>query len=303
MENSNNSGKFALITGASSGIGYELAKLFAKDNYNLVLVARNEENLKQAATDMKQVSNIEVHTISADLFQHGAAKEVYNKVKGLGITIDVLVNDAGQGEWGRFHKTNLDREIDLVHLNIMSLMSFTKFYLQEMVERNSGKILQLASSLAKAPSPYFAVYAATKAFVLSFSEALVKELEETDVTVTALLPGATDTDFFHKAKAENTVTYKETSLYDPAEVAKAGYDGLMNGDATVVPGAMNKMDGILGAILPDSAVASKMEKQLVSSMDENGRAGITHEVSARVRAKMNSETGGVNGDVSTAMPK
>jgi short-subunit dehydrogenase len=288
--------KFALITGATSGIGYELAKLFANDKYNLVLVARSEDSLKQAASELQE-SGITVHTIAADLFKPEAAKEVYDKTKQLGITIDVLVNDAGQGEWGRFFKTDLQREIDLVQLNIISLMSLTKYFLQEMVARNSGRILQLASSLAKAPTPYMAVYAASKAFVLSFSEALVQELEETDVTVTALLPGATDTDFFHKAKAENTVVYKETSLYDPAEVAKGGYEALMNGDATVQPGFKNKAQNAMSTMLPDGAVASNMEKQMVSSMEEKGREAITHSVSARERERINAESGGINGDI------
>lgn len=288
--------KFALITGATSGIGYELAKLFAADGYNMVLVARNEDNLKQTADEMKLGNNITVHTIAADLFKPEAAKEVYDKTKQLGVTIDVLVNDAGQGEWGRFHKTDLQREIDLVQLNIISLMSLTKFFLQEMVERNSGKILQVSSSLSKAPTPYMAVYAASKSFVLSFSEALVKELEDTDVTVTALLPGATDTDFFHKAKAENTITYKETELYDPAEVAKGGYEALMDGDATVQPGFKNKAQNVLSTILPDGAVASNMEKQMVSSMDEDGKSTITHGASARERESINQGTGGINGD-------
>lgn len=291
-----NSAKYALITGGTSGIGYELARLFAKDNCNLILVARNENNLKQAAAEIQEGSEVAIHTIAADLFNPGAAKEVYDKVKSLGVTVEYLVNDAGQGEWGRFFKTDLNREIDLVQLNIISLMSLTKYYLQEMMERNSGRILQLASSLAKAPTPYMAVYAASKAFVLSFSEALVKELEDSEVTVTTLLPGATDTDFFHKAKAESTVTYKETTLYDPAEVAKAGYDAMMSGDATVQPGLKNKAQNVLSTILPDGAVASNMEKQMVSSMDENGKSSITHEASARERDSINLENDGVNGD-------
>lgn len=290
-----NNEKFALITGATSGIGYELAQLFAQDHINLVLVARNEDNLQQTKTELEK-HGVTVHAVSADLFKPEAAEEVYNKVKGLGVTVEYLVNDAGQGEWGRFHKTELKREIDLVQLNIVALMSLTKYYLKEMTERNSGRILQVASSLSKAPTPYMAVYAATKAFVLSFSEALVQELEETNVTVTALLPGATDTDFFHKAKAENTVTYKETELYDPAEVAKGGYDAMMNGDATVQPGIKNKLQNSLNTILPDGAVTSTMEKQMVSSMDENGRSAITHAASARERESINSETGGINGD-------
>lgn len=206
--------KHVLITGATSGIGYELARLFAKDGYNLVLVARNEENLQITATEMEEVnSSIHVHIIAADLFEKDAAQKIYNKTSELGIVINVLINDAGQGEWGRFIKTDLQREIDLVQLNIVSLISLTKFYLKEMVERNEGRILQLASSVSKAPSPYLSVYAATKAFVLSFTEALIEELEDTAVSITALLPDATDTDFFHKAKAENTVTYKEKDLY------------------------------------------------------------------------------------------
>lgn len=288
--------KFALVTGATSGIGYELSKLLAKDHYNLVLVARNEDNLTKTASELNSYSTIKIHTIAADLFNPDGARKVYEEVKSLGVTIDVLINDAGQGEWGRFHKTELQREVDLVQLNIISLMSLTKYFLQEMVERNSGRILQVASSLAKAPTPYMAVYAASKAFVLSFSEALVKELEDTNVTVTCLLPGATDTDFFHKAKAENTTVYKETSLYNPEDVAKGGYEALMSGDATVQPGFKNKAEGLMSTLLPDGAVASNMEKQMQSSMDEDGKSRITHEQSARERESINAANGGVNGD-------
>jgi len=291
-----NSGKFALITGATSGIGYELAKLFAKDNINLVLVARNEDNLQQTANEMRQINNITVHTITADLFTAEAPKMVYEQSQSLGVNIEYVVNNAGQGEWGRFHKTELERDIDLVQLNIVALISLTKYFLKDMVAANSGRILQLASSYSKTPAPYMAVYAATKAFVLSFSEALVNELEDTNVTVTALLPWATDTDWFHKAKAENTVVYKEGDLYDPADVAKGGYDALMKGDATVQPGFMNKAQGALGVILPDSATASMAEKQNSSSMEENGREESKHEASQRERESINIASGGVNGD-------
>lgn len=289
--------KHALITGATSGIGYELAKLFAKDGYNLVLVARSEENLFATAKEMEQLnSSIHTHIIPADLFEPDAAQKVYDKTTELGITINVLVNDAGQGEWGRFIKTDLKRELDLIQLNICSLVSLTKFYLKEMVERNEGKILQLASSVSKAPSPYLSVYAATKAFVLSFTEALIEELEETDVTVTALLPDATDTDFFHKAKAENTVIYKEKDLYSAEEVAKAGYDGLMEGSNTVVPGFMNKAQAAMNVVMPDSAVAANMHKQMESSMKTDGRSGSSHPASQRERKSINAKKDGVNGD-------
>jgi len=289
--------KHALITGATSGIGYELAKLFAQDGYNLVLVARSEENLQQAAREMEQLNaDIHTHVIAADLFEKDAAQKIYDTTTELGITVNVLVNDAGQGEWGRFIKTDLKREIDLIQLNIISLMSLTKFYLREMVERNEGRILQLASSVSKAPSPYLSVYAATKAFVLSFTEALIEELEDTDVTVTALQPDATDTDFFHKAKAENTVTYKERDLYTAEEVAKAGYEGLFNGDSTVVPGFMNKTQKMLNTLLPDGAIAANMHKQMESSMKEDGRTSSSHGPSQRERSAINAGKDGINGD-------
>ena len=295
MKNENQ--RHVLITGATSGIGYELAKLFAKDNYSLILVARNREILEQTSREMLQLSaSIHTHIIDIDLFQPGAAQEVYNKTQELGIRVDVLVNNAGQGEWGKFAMTDLEREIDLVQLNVVSMMSLTKLYLKDMVARNGGKILQLASAVSKAPSPYLAVYAATKAFVLSFTEAIIKEVEETDVTITALQPGATDTDFFHKAKAESSVTYKEMPMYTPEEVAKAGYQGLMNGEATVSPGATNKLQGMLSSILPDSTIATNMEKQLQPSTKHDGKMAINHKPSARERNSINAVTGSVHGD-------
>lgn len=295
MESKNE--KHALITGATSGIGYELAKLFAQDNYNLVLVGRNEDTLKQTAKEMlAQSPTIHTHLIVADLFEPNGAQKVFDKTQELGITINVLVNDAGQGEWGRFAKTELQREIDLVQLNIISLMSLTKFYVKDMIDRGEGKILQLASSVSKAPSPYLSVYAATKAFVLSFTEALAEELKETGVSITALQPDATDTDFFHKAKAENTVTYKERDLYSPEEVAKAGYEGLMNGDTTVLPGFMNKTQAAMNTVMSDSAIAANMSKQMESSMEEDGRTESTHEASKRERDRINASKESVNGD-------
>ncbi|MNE27171.1 putative ketoacyl reductase [compost metagenome] len=295
MESTNE--KHALITGASSGIGYELAKIFAKENYNLVLVGRNEETLNQTAREIAQFSgSVHTHIIVADLFEPESAQKIYERTQQLGITVNVLVNDAGQGEWGRFAKTDLQREISLVQLNIVSLMSLTKFYLRDMLERGEGKILQLASSVSKAPSPYLAVYAATKAFVLSFTEALAEELKETGVSITALQPDATDTDFFHKAKAENTVTYKERDLYSPEEVALAGYEGLINGEVTVLPGFMNKTQAAMNTILPDSAIAANMSKQMESSMETDGRTASAHEASRRERERINTAKSSVNGD-------
>jgi len=289
--------KHALVTGATSGIGYELAKLLAKDNYCLVLVARNRENLEITAQELQALStNIHIHIIDIDLFEPGAAQKVYDQTTLLGIRIDVLINNAGQGEWGLFSNTELEREISIVQLNVVAFMTLTKLYLKDMLQRNSGKILQLASSVSKAPSPYLAVYAATKAFVWSLTEALQKEIENSDVTITALQPGATDTDFFHKAKAENTVTYKESSMYAPEEVAKAGYTGMLNGDATVVPGLMNKTQGVLNSLMSDSAVAKNMEKQMQPSDKIDGKTESEHEPSLRERQRINTANGSQHGD-------
>ena len=292
-----NQGKTALITGGTSGIGYELAKQFAGDGYNLVLVARAADRLQDVSEELKQQYRVQVQTIEKDLFIPGAAKEIYDKTKEMGLTIDVLVNDAGQGVYGKFTETDLDREIDLVHLDIISVVSLTKYYLKEMVARNEGKILQLASTLSKAPTPFMSVYAASKAFILSFTEALIEELKDTNVTLTALLPGATDTDFFHKAGAENTVTYKETPLYNPEEVAKAGYEGLMNGKSKVVPGAMNKTQAFMSTLLPGGAVTGMMNKQMKESEKEGGKEGITHAASAAERSSINKNTHDNDGDL------
>lgn len=285
--------KHALVTGATSGIGYELAKLLAKDQYNLILVARNEENLRETAREMEAFSGNTIHThvIPIDLFEQGAAEKIYSFTRDHDITVDILVNDAGQGEGGLFVETALERELKIIQLNIVALVSLTKYYLKEMVYRNSGRILQLASSVSKAPTPQLSVYAATKAFVLSFTEALQKEVEGTEVTLTALQPNKTDTDFFHKAKSEHTKNYREGMIYSPEEVAKAGYEGLMNGDATVVPGAINKMEGAMNTLLPDSAIAATMNMLNQPSDKENGRTHTKHAASERERKSINKMNG------------
>jgi hypothetical protein len=291
-----NRGKYALITGATSGFGYELAKLFAKDGYNLVLVARNEERLKELTADFTQTFLIEVLPIAKDLFSPSAAGEIYSETTARGITINVLVNDAGQGEHGLFVEYDASRDIDMIQLNITSLVCLTKFYLKEMVSRNEGRILQLASLLGKYPTPYMTVYAATKAFVISFTEGLISELKNTNVTITALLPGASDTDFFHKAGAEETVTYREENLTEPEEVAKDGYEALMKGESRIVSGAKNKMYAAMSNVMPDGALASTMKKKMLPSEEPNGREHITHGPSIEERDSIDAATGNVDGD-------
>ncbi|MBC7949197.1 MAG: SDR family oxidoreductase [Chitinophagaceae bacterium] len=293
-----NRNQYVLITGATSGIGYELANLFAKDGYNLVLVARNEDRLQEITDKLKQAYGVEITPLPKDLFRPEAAQEIYDATHDMGITINVLVNDAGQGEWGPFIETDLQRDLDIIQLNISSLISLTKLYLKEMVTRNEGKILQLGSEAGTTPTPLLAVYAATKAFVLSFSAALANEVKDTNITITALLPGATDTDFFHKAHQEDTVVYKEKSLADPCDVAKDGYDALMKGESKIISGAKTKMHVFMSDLLGQKLSASNMRKQMQPSEKKKGRTKSGHVPSRKERESIQQETGMKDGDYS-----
>ncbi|GAB3941211.1 hypothetical protein GCM10028805_04090 [Spirosoma harenae] len=256
-------GKTALITGASSGIGQELAKLFAQDGYNLVLVARSDDKLDRLADVFKNnYGTQKITVIGKDLSTEDAAQDVYDQVKAQGIQVDVLVNDAGVGLYGLFATdTDWEREKAMIHLNILTLTQMTKLFLYDMLSRNEGKILNLASLLSIAPSPLMAVYAGTKAYVYSFTQSLINELKDTNVTVTALLPNATDTDFFHKAGAQNTKVTDE--LQDPVMVAQDGYNALMAGKHKIVPGGIkNKSYEILSYVAPQEAVASMMRDKM-----------------------------------------
>jgi short-subunit dehydrogenase len=295
--NMDNRNRYALITGATSGIGFELAKLFAKDSYNLILVARSKQRLQQVTDELKQSFSVEVTPIEKDLFNPGAALELYNEVNEMGIVVDVLVNDAGQGEWGPFVETDLQRDIDIVQLNIISLMTLTKLYLHDMVLRDDGKILQVGSEAGTTPIPLLAVYSATKAFVLSFSAALVNELQDTNITVTALLPGATDTDFFHKAGQEDTVGYREKSLASPEDVAKDGYKALMNGESKIISGAKTKMHVFMNDLFGPKMSAANNRKMMEPSKKERGREMPSHQESLEEREHIMEQTGNSDGDM------
>lgn len=254
--------KYALITGATSGIGFELAKLFAQDQYNLVIVGRNEAELSAAAKQL-QTDSIDVITIVRDLFNRDEAFSLYDEVKRRDIDIEVLVNNAGQGVYGEFKDTDINRELNIINLNIAALTILTKSFLQDMMLRNSGKILNLASIASKVPGPWQAVYHGTKAYVLSFSEAIREELKDYEnITVTALLPGATNTDFFNKADMNASKAVQDkNALSDPADVARDGYDALMAGKDQVISGFKNKVQMAMTAITPDATVAHLMNEQ------------------------------------------
>ncbi|MCC3156743.1 SDR family oxidoreductase [Hymenobacter sp. 15J16-1T3B] len=252
---------YALITGATSGIGYELAKLFAKDHYNLVIVARDQQALDRVAADFRQQFGVEVVTIAKDLFQREAPFEVYETVKAQGLRVEALVNDAGQGQYGEFIDTDINRELDIIQLNIGAYVVLTKCFLQEMVARGSGKILQVSSIGGELPGPLQSVYHGTKAFVTSFTEAIREETKDKGVTITALLPGVTDTDFFRKADMERSKLVAEGSKADPADVAKDGYEALLAGKDKVVSGFMNKVQVAVSHVIPDNLVAANLHQQ------------------------------------------
>lgn len=266
MENMNHAGETVLITGATSGIGLELARCFAKDRYNVILVARTQADLEKTAQELSTTYDVKAYGIAADLMKPGAAEQLYNEIREEGIQVDVLVNDAGQGVWGKFVETDLQKELDIIQLNINATVILTKLFLKEMVARNSGKILQLASTSSKAPTPLLSVYAGTKAFIYNFTQGLINELKDTNVTMTALLPGPTETDFFRKAGAENTVVYQEMELADPADVAKDGYEALQNGESKIVSGLKNKLQTTMGNLMPDEALAENYRKQMNPSV-------------------------------------
>jgi uncharacterized protein len=246
--------------------------------------------------ELSQKYNITATALAKDLFDPNAAKEIFNETQRKGIQVDILINDAGQGEYGKFTEYDVSRDLEIIQLNISSLVSLTKFYLTEMLKRNDGRILQVASLLSKYPSPWMVVYGATKAFVLSFTEGLINELKDTGVSMTALLPGSADTDFFHKAGAENTKIYREQALSSPEDVAKDAYDALMNGERKIISGLKNKVQGAISNILPDDKLAATMRDQMSPSHKAEGREDITHPASKQERERIEQATGNKKGD-------
>ncbi|WP_343658407.1 SDR family oxidoreductase [Chryseobacterium sp.] len=260
--------QFALITGATSGIGYELAKQFAKNGYDLVIVARDHEELKKKADEFKNFG-VNVISISKNLFLEEEAYSLYSELKMNGISPEILVNDAGQGVYGKFQDTDIHREVDIIQLNIISVIILTKLFLKDRLPKGSGKILNLASVASKAPGPWHSVYHGTKAFVLSWSEAIREELKESGITVTALLPGPTDTDFFNKADMNTSKILEDRdNLASPEEVAIDGYNALMNGDDKIVSGLKNKLSVAMANMASDSMAAHRMAEMQKPTTEE-----------------------------------
>lgn len=229
-----------LITGASSGIGYELAKLFARDHHNLVLVARNADKLAQVANEL-QAHGITVKTIALDLAAPPAPKFLFDQLQREGIAVDILVNNAGFGSFGEFAHMPEEEILGQISLNITALTELTRLFLPPMVERRGGRVMNVASTAGFQPGPLMAVYYATKAYVISFSEAIANELHDSGVTVTCFCPGATHTGFAKRAGTEKSRLFKQLGAMSAEKVALDGYRAVMEGRSLAISGAHNWM--------------------------------------------------------------
>lgn len=243
----------ALITGASSGIGEELATCFALDGYRLILVARTTARLAALADALRQRYGVSVTTISQDLAVPKAADELVAALQREGLAVDVLVNNAGFATHGAFAESALSEQLEMIQLNVLTLTHLTRLLLPAMLERHHGRILNVASTAAFQPGPLMAVYYATKAYVLSFSEALAEEVRGTGVSVTALCPELTKTGFQRRAGLQG-VRMVRGSMMDAATVARIGYRGLLQGKRVVIPGWSNKLMALVTRWSPRTLV-------------------------------------------------
>lgn len=248
----------ALITGASSGIGAELARLFAADGDDLVLVARREERLRELATEAEEEHGVTATVVPMDLTEPEAARELFETVEDEGIEVHTLVNNAGFTTFGRFDRTDIDDDVKMIDLNVTAVTRLTKRFVRPMVERGEGAILNTSSMAGMAPTPTQAVYAATKSYILSFSEAVGHELEGEGITVTALCPGPVDTEFLELEGMEDAGV-ADGSLNDPESVAEAGYRGLKKGKRVVIPSTKMRSLAQLKRVLPRRKVVSMAE--------------------------------------------
>jgi hypothetical protein len=247
--------KTALITGASFGLGFEFTDIFANEGYNLVIVARNEEKLKKVALDLRKKYGVEVTIIVADLSDINSPKMIYDKVSKKGIVIDVLVNNAGSGKYGFFPDSNPSYSVDMINLNITSVTLLTNYFLKDMVKRHSGKVLNVSSIGGFQPNPFGSVYGATKAYELLFTESVSGELRGSGVTVTALCPGPTKTEFATRAGKRDA-----GFAMDARSVALAGYKGMKEGKLVVIPSIKYKLEVFIAKLVPAKIIANYVGK-------------------------------------------
>ena len=257
----------AVVTGGSSGIGLELAKLFAQNGFDLVLCAEDDE-LDGAAREVEALG-ASVDAVRADLATYDGVEALYARVQGAGRPVDALALNAGVGLHGPFVETSLEDELRMIQLNVVSTVHLAKRVLPDMVARGQGRVLVTASIASQIPGTFAAIYNATKAFDLSFAEAVRNELKDTGVTVTALMPGATDTEFFERADMEDTKV-GAGDKEDPGKVARQGFEALMAGDDHVVGGGLGtKLQSLVANVVPESVKAEQHRKMAAPGSDED----------------------------------
>ncbi len=244
----------AVVTGASNGIGYELAKQFAQNGFDLLVTATGP-SINEAAQTFEAIG-AHVETVQADLANYNGVETLYHQIQATGRPVDAIAINAGVGMGGEFaHETDLQDELNLINLNVVSSVHLAKRVVKDMVDQGKGRILFTSSIAALMPGPFEAVYAASKAFIQSFAEAIRNELKDTGVTVTSMMPGPTDTNFFHRAGMDDTKAGSDKKD-DPAEVAKQGFEALMEGKDAVIAGSpKTKLQGNVSKVLPDTANA------------------------------------------------
>lgn len=251
----------ALITGASGGIGWELAKIHASKGANLVLVARNKARLEELKADLEDHYSVQVYTIAKDLSRPGAATEVFEEVQSLNIRVGFLINNAGFGDFGMFAESDWSKTEEMINLNITALTHLTRLFLPEMLKSRGGKIMNVASTAAFQSGPTMAVYFATKAYVLSFSEALDNEVREHGITVTTLCPGPTESGFQAAAAMEESGLVKGKKLPTAEEVARYGYAAMMKGQTVAIHGFLNTLMAFSVRFVPRS-LAVKITRRI-----------------------------------------
>lgn len=250
----------ALITGASSGIGSELTRLFAADGYDVVLVARRQRRLEEIASEVAD-DGVTATVITQDLAKPDGPGELFEAVRERELAVDTLVNNAGFGNYGGFEETDIGVETAMIDLNVTAITQLTKLFVRPMLDRGEGAVLNVASMAGMAPVPNQAVYSSTKAYVLSFSEALAHEFGDDGVTVTALCPGPVDTEFFEEDGFEEAGV-DDSDLNDPRSVAEAGYRGLQRGKTIVIPSRRMRLLSQVKRVLPRRTVVSMAERTM-----------------------------------------
>lgn len=251
---------FAVVTGASSGIGYHLARIFAENGYDL-LVTADEPQIAEAAKDF-EAAGAQVRSVQADLTKREEVEGLWKEILATGRLVDAIALNAGVGPSGSFADTDLEKELDTIRLNVMATVILAKYAIRQMAGRRQGKILITSSIAGTMPTPNHAIYGATKSFLLEFSQSLHYEMKDRGVTVTALKPGATDTEFFRRSGMEDTQVAEDAKRSnDPREVAEQGFRALMNGEREVFAESLStKLAGAAGRLMPDSVKAAQYKK-------------------------------------------